>query len=71
MTLHPGGNSTLLSARTINSKASAAGILTFPSIAAEEETSRYGGSPRKITNEPYNNFDPIGKRGQGKQEPLS
>ena len=64
------GNSTLMSARTINSKGSG-GMIRFPSIA-DDEASGYGytGSPRRPTNEPYNSFDPIGKRGTGKQEPI-
>ena len=59
------GTSMLMSARTINSKASG-GPIRFPSI--DDEISK-GSSPR-LLNEPHNSIDPIGKRGLGKQEPV-
>ena len=57
----------LMSARTINSKASG-GAIRFPSIT-DDDNNILISSPKRV-NEPYNSIDPIGKRGTGKPPPL-
>lgn len=57
-----------MSTRTINSKGSG-GLLRFPSI--EDDASRFASARKEYLNEPFNNVDPVGKRGLGKVEPPS